>query len=53
MDKELNIWKESDTLERLLLSAAAEELTHKQLDFISFDALYSKISLVKAYYSTF
>ncbi|MCP4104920.1 MAG: hypothetical protein GY749_05195 [Desulfobacteraceae bacterium] len=43
------IWKESDTLERLLLSAAAEELTHKQLDFISFGDLYSKISLVKAY----
>jgi len=45
------IWGESTTLERLILSAAAEELTHKQLDRIGFDALYSRIKGVTKKFS--
>jgi hypothetical protein len=38
-----HIWDESSLLEHLILSAAAEELTHKQMDFIGLDAIYEKI----------
>ncbi len=38
-----HIWDESNLLERLILSAAAEELTHKQLDHIGVDAIFEKI----------
>ncbi|UCH94165.1 MAG: AAA-like domain-containing protein [Candidatus Aminicenantes bacterium] len=37
------IWYESSILERMILSAVAEELTHKQLNFIGLDAIYDKI----------
>lgn len=38
-----HIWDESSQLERLLLSAAAEELTQKQLDHVGPDAIFDKI----------
>lgn len=39
----LHIWGESSVLERLILSAAAEELTQKQLDHTGVDAIFDKI----------
>jgi hypothetical protein len=39
-----HIWDESSLLEHLILSTAAEELTHKQMDFIGVDAIYNKIA---------
>jgi hypothetical protein len=38
-----HIWDESSQLEHLILSAAAEELTHKQLDHVGPDAIFDKI----------
>ncbi|NIM15456.1 MAG: AAA family ATPase [Candidatus Aminicenantes bacterium] len=38
-----HIWDESSQLERLIISAAAEELTHKQLDHVGPDAIFDKI----------
>ncbi|MCP4351900.1 MAG: AAA family ATPase [Desulfobacterales bacterium] len=46
-----HIWQESNTLERLILSTAAEELTHKQLDNVGFDAIYDKIGAVTKTFS--
>jgi len=44
-----HIWDDSPTVQRLILSASAGELTDKQRDSISFDGIYDKISLVKKY----
>ncbi|RPI71160.1 MAG: hypothetical protein EHM45_23965, partial [Desulfobacteraceae bacterium] len=38
-----SIWEQSNLVERLILSAAAEEMTLRQLDFIGLDALYEKV----------
>ena len=38
-----HIWDESSLLERLILSAAAEELTQKQLDHTGVDAIFDKL----------
>jgi AAA+ ATPase superfamily predicted ATPase len=46
-----HIWDESSLLEHLILSAAAEELTHKQLDFIGLDAIYDKIQSLTGKFS--
>ncbi|QTA81979.1 ATPase domain-containing protein [Desulfonema limicola] len=46
-----HIWKEANLLERLVLSAAAEELTQKQLDFIGIDGIFSKIELFTKQFS--
>jgi len=37
------IWNQATTWERLILSAAAEEMTNKQLDVIGVESLYGKI----------
>jgi AAA+ ATPase superfamily predicted ATPase/MFS family permease len=46
-----HIWDESTPLERLILSAAAEELTHQQLDHIGREALSRRISTVSSRFS--
>ncbi|MDM8538024.1 hypothetical protein QUF70_14810, partial [Desulfobacterales bacterium HSG17] len=46
-----HIWKESNLQERLILSAAAQELTHKQLDNIGIDEIYEKIENVNRQFS--
>lgn len=38
-----HIWDESHLTERLILSTSAEELTHKQLDYIGMETIYDKI----------
>lgn len=46
-----HIWKESSSLEHLILSITAEELTHKQLDHIDRDVLFEKIESVNPAFS--
>jgi len=46
-----HIWQQSDRLGRLILSSAADELIHKHLETISFDALYDKVSAISKKFS--
>jgi len=43
-----HIWDMSNTLERLLISAAAGEMTLKQLDYIGLEALFVQVQAVTA-----
>ncbi len=46
-----HIWQHSDRLGRLILSSAADELIHRHLEAISFDALYDKVSAISRKFS--
>ncbi|MGE5340762.1 MAG: ATP-binding protein [Candidatus Omnitrophota bacterium] len=45
------IWDMSTTLERLILSAAAGEMTHKQLDVIGLETLLGQVETVTAQFT--
>jgi len=40
------IWQQANILERLILSVLAEELSHKQLDSMNFDAIFDTLGTV-------
>ncbi|MCP4107313.1 MAG: AAA family ATPase [Desulfobacteraceae bacterium] len=46
-----HIWQESNTLERLILSTAAEEMEHKQQNNVGLDVIYDKIGTVTTTFS--
>lgn len=43
-----HIWEDATTFERVILSALAEELTHKQLDHLGVEGIYDKIQTVSS-----